>query len=123
MMGTSRRSSGARYEQIAAADCAAFAWGAACVMSESAEHTSAPPGLVAPAGQPGNADVQGTRRQRRPTGAPPPLPHPISVNTTAWVLVTVLSGLRLLVLRDHALAPDRCVDNWRERTQMTRRMG
>jgi tRNA A-37 threonylcarbamoyl transferase component Bud32 len=59
-------------------------------MSESAERTPAPPGPVAPAGQPGNAHVQGARLQRRPTGAPPPLPHPISVNTTAWVLVAVV---------------------------------
>jgi membrane-associated phospholipid phosphatase len=34
--------------------------------------------------------VQGTRRQRRPTGAPPPLPHPIAVSTTAWVLLAVV---------------------------------
>ena len=62
-------------------------------MSESAERTPAPPGPVAPAApadQPGSAHVQGTRRQRRPTGAPPPLPHPISVTTTAWVLLAVV---------------------------------
>jgi len=34
--------------------------------------------------------VQETRLQRRPTGAPPPLPHPISVSTTAWVLLAVV---------------------------------
>jgi hypothetical protein len=27
------------------------------------------------------------RRQRRPTGAPPPLPHPVTITTTAWVVV------------------------------------
>jgi tRNA A-37 threonylcarbamoyl transferase component Bud32/membrane-associated phospholipid phosphatase len=62
-------------------------------MSESTEHAPAPRGPVAPAtpaGQPGSAHVQGTRRQRRPTGTPPPLPHPISVNTTAWVLLAVV---------------------------------
>ena len=30
------------------------------------------------------------RRQRRPTGAPPPLPHPVSITTTAWVVVAVV---------------------------------
>src|SRR5215471_13972609 len=62
-------------------------------MSESAERTSAAPGPVGPeaqAGQPGSAHLQGTRLQRRPTGAPPPLPHPISVSTTAWVLLAVV---------------------------------
>jgi tRNA A-37 threonylcarbamoyl transferase component Bud32/membrane-associated phospholipid phosphatase len=62
-------------------------------MSESAERTPAPPGPVAPAapaGQTGSAHVQGTRLQRRPTGAPPPLPHPISLSTTAWVVLAAV---------------------------------
>jgi membrane-associated phospholipid phosphatase len=33
-----------------------------------------------------------TGRQRRPTGAPPPLPHPVGISTTAW-LVGVAMGL------------------------------
>jgi hypothetical protein len=36
--------------------------------------------------------VRKARRQRRPTGAPPPLPHPVNVSTTAW-LVLVAVGL------------------------------
>jgi membrane-associated phospholipid phosphatase len=35
--------------------------------------------------------VQRTRRQRRPTGAPPPLPRRISVSTTAWLLLVVVT--------------------------------
>ena len=36
--------------------------------------------------------IRKVRRQRRPTGAPPPLPHPVNVTTTAW-LVLVAIGL------------------------------
>jgi len=36
-----------------------------------------PPGPAVPKG----------RRQRRPTGAPPPLPHPITITTTAWLVL------------------------------------
>jgi hypothetical protein len=46
-------------------------------MSENFERT------VTPAGPPGNVPAQRTARQRRPTGAPPPLPHPFRVTTTA----------------------------------------
>jgi hypothetical protein len=31
--------------------------------------------------------VHRARRQRRPTGAPPPLPHPFAVSTTAWLVL------------------------------------
>ena len=52
-------------------------------MTENTERTEAPSG-------PG----QRTARQRRPTGAPPPLPHPITVSTTAWLLLAavILAG-------------------------------
>jgi hypothetical protein len=46
-----------------------------------------------PASSPGPA-VHKTRRQRRPTGAPPPLPHPVTITTTAWLVfvAVVLAG-------------------------------
>jgi len=31
--------------------------------------------------------VHKDRRKRRPTGAPPPLPHPITISTTAWLIL------------------------------------
>src|SRR5215467_5943009 len=34
--------------------------------------------------------VHKTRRQRRPTGAPPPLPHPVTITTTAWLILAAL---------------------------------
>jgi membrane-associated phospholipid phosphatase len=36
------------------------------------------------------AGVDKARRQRRPTGEPPPLPHPVTVTTTAWLLVAAI---------------------------------
>ena len=30
------------------------------------------------------------RRQRRPTGAPPPLPHPVTITTTGWLVVAAV---------------------------------
>ena len=39
---------------------------------------------------PGAAPTQRTARQRRPTGAPPPLPHPFTISTTAWLVLAVL---------------------------------
>jgi tRNA A-37 threonylcarbamoyl transferase component Bud32 len=48
-------------------------------MAENTERTEAPPGPVPRAA-----------RQRRPTGAPPPLPHPFTISTTAWLGLAVL---------------------------------
>ncbi|HEY3033102.1 MAG TPA: phosphatase PAP2 family protein [Streptosporangiaceae bacterium] len=62
-------------------------------MSEKAERITAPagrPGPPSPVGLPRDSPAQRARRQRRPTGAPPPLPHPISINTTAWLLLVVV---------------------------------
>jgi hypothetical protein len=56
-------------------------------VSENVERATA---LPDPAGLPAGSPIQRTRRQRRPTGAPPPLPHPIVITTTAWLLLAVL---------------------------------
>jgi membrane-associated phospholipid phosphatase len=53
-------------------------------MSEDTERT------VSPAAPPGSVPVQRTARQRRPTGAPPPLPHPVRITTTAWLVLAVV---------------------------------
>jgi hypothetical protein len=42
-----------------------------------------------PASLPGAA-VGNTRRQRRPTGEPPPLPHPVAISTTAWLVLAAI---------------------------------
>ena len=54
-------------------------------MSEQARHTTARVGL------PSDSAAQRARRQRRPTGAPPPLPHPIAISTTAWLPLAVVT--------------------------------
>jgi len=45
--------------------------------------------------------VRPAARRRRPTGAPPPLPHPVSVSTTAWLVavVVVLAGVIVVSVR------------------------
>jgi tRNA A-37 threonylcarbamoyl transferase component Bud32/membrane-associated phospholipid phosphatase len=53
-------------------------------MSEDTERTASP------AAPPGSVPAQRTARQRRPTGAPPPLPHPVRVSTTAWLVLAVV---------------------------------
>ena len=62
-------------------------------MSENTERTTAalgPEGPAIPPGPGGGPAVHRTHRQRRPTGAPPPLPHPIAISTTAWLVVAVI---------------------------------
>src|SRR5690242_20002150 len=53
-------------------------------MSEDTERTASP------AAPPGSVPAQRTARQRRPTGAPPPLPHPVRVSTTAWLVLAIV---------------------------------
>jgi membrane-associated phospholipid phosphatase len=50
-------------------------------VSERTERTS-PAEVASPA--------QRAPIKRRPTGAPPPLPHPITISTTAWLLLAVI---------------------------------
>jgi membrane-associated phospholipid phosphatase len=55
-------------------------------------------GAAVPLGLPAESPAQRARRQRRPTGAPPPLPHPIVISTTAWLMlaVVILAGAFLI---------------------------
>ena len=74
-------------------------------MSEKAETVTAPTGTASLA--PGPA-VRRTPRHRRPTGAPPPLPHPVSVTTKAWLVlaVVVLAGVIVISVRAPSLRLD-----------------
>ena len=74
-------------------------------MTENAGTVTPLDGTVAPS--PGRA-VRRTARRRRPTGAPPPLPHPVSVTTTAWLVlaVAVLAGAILVSVRAPSLRLD-----------------
>ncbi len=64
-------------------------------MSENPETATS---LDGPEGLRAGSALHRSRRQRRPTGAPPPLPHPIAVSTTAWlILAAVVLGGAFLV--------------------------
>jgi hypothetical protein len=41
------------------------------------------------------------RRQRRPTGAPPPLPHPVTITTTAWLVLVAMGLAAAFVASQH----------------------
>ena len=58
--------------------------------------------------------VRKARRQRRPTGAPPPLPHPVTVTTTAWLVLVavVLAGAFLASQHTPWLRIDDRVSTW-----------
>jgi membrane-associated phospholipid phosphatase/tRNA A-37 threonylcarbamoyl transferase component Bud32 len=63
-------------------------------VSEKAERTTAQVGPSSPpiaVGLPKDSPAQRAHRQRRPTGAPPPLPHPIAVSTTVWLILAAVS--------------------------------
>ena len=69
------------------------------------ERVTAPTGTANLA--PGPA-ARRTTRHRRPTGAPPPLPHPVSVTTRAWLVlaVVVLAGVIVISVRAPSLRLD-----------------
>ena len=56
--------------------------------------------------------VRSVPLRRRPTGAPPPLPHPVSVTTRAWLIlaVAVLAGVILISVRAPSLRLDNQVN-------------
>ena len=74
-------------------------------MSEKAKTVTT---LAGPASLPPGPAVRRTPRHRRPTGAPPPLPHPVSVTTRAWLILAVvgLAGVILISVRAPSLRLD-----------------
>ncbi len=78
-------------------------------MSERAETVTTRAGATS---VPLGPAVRRTPRHRRPTGAPPPLPHPVSVTTRAWLVVAVviLAGLVLVSARAPSLRLDNQVN-------------
>ena len=74
-------------------------------MSEKADAVTSQDGLAAVA--PGPAGSPAARR-RRPTGAPPPLPHPVSRTTAAWLaaVAVVLAGAIVISARAPSLRLD-----------------
>ena len=74
-------------------------------MTENAGTVTPLDGTAAPS--PGRAGRRPARR-RRPTGAPPPLPHPVSVTATAWLVlaVAVLADAILVSVRAPSLRLD-----------------
>ena len=67
-----------------------------------------------PASSPPGAAVHKTRRQRRPTGAPPPLPHPVTITTTAWLVLVAMILAGAFVASQHTpwLRIDDRVSTW-----------
>ena len=74
-------------------------------MSEKAETMITRAGT---ASLPPGPAVRPTPRRRRPTGAPPPLPHPVSATTRAWLVlaVVVLAGVIAVSARAPSLRLD-----------------
>jgi hypothetical protein len=74
-------------------------------LSEKAETVTARADI---ASLPPGPAVLRTPRHRRPTGAPPPLPHPVSVTTRAWLVlaVVVLAGGIVISVRAPSLRLD-----------------
>ena len=66
-------------------------------MSDDTRRVAAGDGAASP---PGAAAGKG-RRQRRPTGAPPPLPHPITIGATAWLVLAAVVLAAAFVASQH----------------------
>jgi membrane-associated phospholipid phosphatase/tRNA A-37 threonylcarbamoyl transferase component Bud32 len=67
-----------------------------------------------PASVPPGPAVRTVRRQRRPTGAPPPLPHPVAITTTAWLVLVAVILAGAFVVSQHTpwLRIDDRVSTW-----------
>ena len=80
-------------------------------MSENTEAVTSPAGAP---GLPAGTSVRRAGRQRRPTGAPPPLPHPIAVSTTAWLIlaIVVLTGAFVVSLHGPSLRVGDHASTW-----------
>ncbi len=80
-------------------------------MSEDTERVAT---RDAPAPPPPSPSVHKLRRQRRPTGAPPPLPRPTFVSTAAWLALVALAlaGGILLSLYSPWLRIDDHFNTW-----------
>jgi hypothetical protein len=66
-------------------------------LSDDTRRVAAGDGAASP---PGAAAGKG-RRQRRPTGAPPPLPHPMTIGTTAWLVLAAVVLATAFVASQH----------------------
>ena len=66
------------------------------------------------AGLPRGAAAVKARRRRRPTGEPPPLPHPVAITTTAWLALaaTGLAGAFVVAQRTSWLRVDDRAGTW-----------
>ena len=82
-----------------------------CSLSEDIEPVATRDG---PASLPPGTAVHKTRRQRRPTGAPPPLPHPITISMTAWLILGAVVLAAAFVAAQHTpwLRVDDRVSTW-----------
>ena len=80
-------------------------------MSEKAETATSRDGA---AGLTPQAAAHRTLRKRRPTGAPPPLPHPFAISTAAWLILAlaVLATAFLVSLHSPALRVDDRFSTW-----------
>jgi membrane-associated phospholipid phosphatase/tRNA A-37 threonylcarbamoyl transferase component Bud32 len=78
------------------------------------ENTEAVTSRDGSAGLPPGPSARRTARQRRPTGAPPPLPRPTAVSTTAWLVLTavVLAGAFLVSQHMPSLRLDDRASTW-----------